>query len=285
MGPRRWSGPPSGTSARYGCGSHRPARAAVSIPGPSPTPRPATGVGTGRSTILGPNALDRAGFASQPADVLSRGSGAPGSLEPLARVRRGNVTRHRCAAPSRERSARCAEAETSTGDRLPATERAAPDPVTRGADDGQGPGMPRPAGPIARRPARHRPKEGSARHGLRRRCGPRYAPPAPRSRCRSGSAGPYGCRSESGRGRRWPASPADAPLDPQRRIDGPRGSCEDGEHLVGTHVHLFATRALDGATEQAADSVQQVGVFVAQAAKQSGRVLDVGQEQGDLPGG
>src|SRR5262249_422246 len=81
-----------------------------------------------------------------------------------------------------------------------------------------------------------------------------------------------------------PASRGDAPLDPQSRIDGPRGSPEDGEHLVGTHVHLFAPRALDGATEQTADIVQQAGGCVARAAK-AGGVRDGGEEQGDLTGG
>src|SRR5260370_24524153 len=79
----------------------------------------------------------------------------------------------------------------------------------------------------------------------------------------------------------WPDSHENFALNRKRGIQGRRRLLEDREQLVRAGVDLAATRLADPATEQPADIGQQPGVAIAKVPHQTGRVLDVGEQEGD----
>ena len=68
-------------------------------------------------------------------------------------------------------------------------------------------------------------------------------------------------------------------------MNGGSGPLEDGEELVGAGVDLAASRLLNCPSDDLPDLPEQGRVVVAQPAEEGGRVLDVGQEEGDEAGG
>src|SRR5712692_7683350 len=71
----------------------------------------------------------------------------------------------------------------------------------------------------------------------------------------------------------------DFALNGERGIKGCRRLFEDREQLVGSDVYLPAARLADGATKQTADIGNQPGVPIAQVPYETGRVLDVGEQE------
>ena len=84
---------------------------------------------------------------------------------------------------------------------------------------------------------------------------------------------------------RRPVVIPDGPLDGHGRLDRRGRMLEDGEELIGPGVNLVAAGAPHRAADEAARIGQQRCVAVAEALHQSGRVLDVGQQERHRAGG
>src|SRR5437879_7555795 len=79
----------------------------------------------------------------------------------------------------------------------------------------------------------------------------------------------------------WPDRHENFALNHKRGIESRRRLLEDCEQLVGTGVDLPAAELADGATEQRPDIGQQTGVAIAKVPYETGRVLDIGEQEGD----
>ena len=84
-----------------------------------------------------------------------------------------------------------------------------------------------------------------------------------------------------------PAGPvrvAHPPLDRKRGLQSPVRSLEHREYVVAAGGHLVAAPVVEGRADEAADAPKQVGVGVVERREQPGGALDVGQQEGHVPG-
>src|SRR5258708_38699877 len=71
-------------------------------------------------------------------------------------------------------------------------------------------------------------------------------------------------------------------LNDKRGVQSRGRLLEDREQLIGAGVDLAAARLADGATKQPADVGQQPGVSIPKMPYQTGRVLDVREQEGHI---
>src|SRR6202521_5085632 len=77
-----------------------------------------------------------------------------------------------------------------------------------------------------------------------------------------------------------PGPSANLALDRERRLEAGHGPLEDGEHLISAGLDLAATALADRRPQEASHIGEEAVIPVAKASNETGRVLDVGEQEG-----